>query len=176
MAHTQRSLESMAGCKGTQKFSLMKILSPLMIPTTGCVSHHDQLKGAAVSNKHMPFPQPYTDILSAQETATSLYADIQHHFHQQLQEKSEGQTILFILFPTEWTGEKENLIILLWDIKEHHCIKHNRAVEQPQKLFTPFLACGWRLMHSKSPDFTSGWFNWIYWRKTISHPFKLSLW
>lgn len=42
----------------------------------------------------------------------------------------------------EWTGEKENLITLLWDIKEHHCIKHNRAVEWPQKLLIPFLHVG----------------------------------
>lgn len=55
-----------------------------MILTTGSVSHQDQLKGAAVSNKYTSFPQPYTDILSAQETAMSPYVDIQHHFHQQL--------------------------------------------------------------------------------------------
>lgn len=84
MEHTQQSLESVADCKGTQKFSRMKILSPLMIPTTGCVSHQDQLKCAAVSNKYTSFPQPHTDILSAQETAMSPYVDIQHHFHQQL--------------------------------------------------------------------------------------------
>lgn len=56
MEHTQQSLESAADCKGTQKFSLMRILSPLMIPTTGCVSHQHQLKCAAVSNKYMSFP------------------------------------------------------------------------------------------------------------------------
>lgn len=84
MVHTQQSLESMAGFKGTQKFSLMKIQSPLMLPTTGCISHQDQLRGAAVSNQYLSFTQPYRDILSAQETAKSLYVDIQHHFHQQL--------------------------------------------------------------------------------------------
>lgn len=36
--HTQQSLDSMADCKGTQKIALMKIPSPLMIPTTGCKS------------------------------------------------------------------------------------------------------------------------------------------
>lgn len=55
-----------------------------MILTTGCVSHQDQLKGAAVSNKYISFPQPYTDILSVQETAMSAYVDIQHHFHRLL--------------------------------------------------------------------------------------------
>lgn len=55
-----------------------------MIPTTGCVSRQDQVKGAAVSNKYMSFPQPYTYIFNAQETAMSPNVDMQHHFHQQL--------------------------------------------------------------------------------------------
>lgn len=64
--------------------TLATITSPFRIPTTGCVNHQGQLKGAAVSNNCISSTQPHTGILNPQETSMSPYVASQQHFQWQL--------------------------------------------------------------------------------------------